>query len=89
MSLVPSLTWCAHQMLPTLIETVSEERPDYIVHDSLCLWGRLVGQILNIPAINSIATAAFTPQTFYECPWLRKKITLFFEASSSWNETLS
>jgi MGT family glycosyltransferase len=83
MSLVPSLTWCAHQMLPTLIETVSEERPDYIVHDSLCLWGRLVGQILNIPAINSIATAAFTPQTFYECPWLRKKLPFFLKQAAA------
>ncbi|OHY34098.1 hypothetical protein [Cylindrospermopsis raciborskii] len=30
MSLVPSLIWCAHQMLPELIESVSKEKPDYI-----------------------------------------------------------
>ncbi|WP_211941690.1 macrolide family glycosyltransferase [Cylindrospermopsis raciborskii] len=82
MSLVPSLIWCAHQMLPELIESVSKEKPDYIIHDSLCLWGRLLGQILNIPAINSISTAAFTPQTFYECPWLRKKLPFFLKQAA-------
>ncbi|MGI2902113.1 hypothetical protein [Tolypothrix sp. VBCCA 56010] len=74
MSLVPSLTWCAREMLPALLESVREEKPDYIIHDSLCLWGRLVAQLLNIPAVNSIATAAFTPESFYECPRLRKKL---------------
>ncbi|MTJ23216.1 MGT family glycosyltransferase [Dolichospermum sp. UHCC 0352] len=83
MSLVPSLTWCAHQILPELLESVRAEKPDYIIHDSLCLWGRLVAQILNIPAVNSIATAAFTPQTFYECPWLRKKLPGFLKQAAA------
>ena len=74
MSLVSSLTWCAHQMVPKLLESVREDKPDYIIHDSLCLWGRLVAQILNIPAVNSISTAAFTPRSFYECPRFKKKI---------------
>ncbi|MEH1785114.1 MAG: macrolide family glycosyltransferase [Nostoc sp.] len=74
MSLVPSLTWCTREMLPALLESVRAEKPDYIIHDSLCLWGRLVAQLLNVPAVNSIATAAFTPESFYECPWLRKKL---------------
>lgn len=73
-SLVSSLTWCAREMLPALLESVREEKPDCIIHDSLCLWGRLVAQLLNIPAVNSIATAAFTAQSFYECPRLRKKL---------------
>ncbi|NEU72156.1 MGT family glycosyltransferase [Hassallia byssoidea VB512170] len=84
MSLVPSLTWCAIEMLPALLESVREEKPDYIIHDSLCLWGRLVAQLLNIPAVNSIATAAFTPESFYECPRLRKKLPrLLKEAAGS------
>jgi MGT family glycosyltransferase len=83
MSLVPSLTWCAHQMLPELLESVRAEKPDYIIHDSLCLWGRLVAQILNIPAVNSIATAAFTPESFYECPWLRKKLPGFLKQAAA------
>lgn len=83
MSLVPSLTWYAHQILPALLESVRAEKPDYIIHDSLCLWGRLIAQILHIPAINSIATAAFTPQTFYECPWLKKKLPFFLKQAAA------
>jgi MGT family glycosyltransferase len=83
MSLVPSLTWYAHQMLPALLESVRAQKPDYIIHDSLCLWGRLVAQLLHIPAVNSIATAAFTPQTFYECSWLRKKLPGFLKQAAA------
>lgn len=82
MSLIPSLTWYAHQVLPELLESVRAEKPDYIIHDSLCLWGRLVAQLLNIPAVNSIATAAFTSETFYECPWLKKKLPRFLEEAA-------
>ena len=82
MSLIPSLTWYAYQMLPTLLESVRAEKPDYIIHDSLCLWGRLVAQLLNIPAVNSIATSAFTPESFYECPWLRKKLPGFLREAA-------
>ncbi|MHC5717308.1 MAG: hypothetical protein ACYTX0_35630 [Nostoc sp.] len=39
MSLVPSLTWCTREMLPALLESVRAEKPDYIIHESLCLWG--------------------------------------------------
>jgi len=83
MSLVPSLTWYAHQILPALLESVRAEKPDYIIHDSLCLWGRLVAQILNISAVNSIVTAGFTPESFYECPLLRKKLPIFLKQAAA------
>jgi MGT family glycosyltransferase len=72
-SIIPALTWTAAEMLPSLIELIREQKPDYIIHDSLCLWGRLIAQILNIPAVNSIATAAFCPRMIDESPELRKK----------------
>lgn len=84
MSLPSSLVWSAQQMLPALLEAVRAEEPDYIIHDSLCLWGKLVAQLLGIPAVNSIATAAFTPQSFYESPVLRGKLSgLLREAGES------
>jgi len=67
----PVLAWCAREWVPALIERVRAERPDYIVHDSLCLWGRILAQVLGVPAVASVATAGFTPQTFHACPRLR------------------
>lgn len=74
LSLIPNLTWVAREWLPALLEFLQADRPDYIVHDSLCLWGRLAGELLKIPAVNSIATVAFTASSFYECPLLRQKL---------------
>ncbi|MEH2000320.1 MAG: macrolide family glycosyltransferase [Nostoc sp.] len=73
-SLVPVLTWTAKEMLSALLESVRADKPDYIIHDSLCLWGKLVAQLLNIPAVNTIASAAFCPRSFYECPQLQDKL---------------
>ena len=67
----PVLTWCAREWVPALLERVRAERPDYIVHDSLCLWGRILAHALGVPAVASVATAGFTPQTFHACPRLR------------------
>lgn len=68
----PVLTWCALEWVPKLIDAVRAEKPDYIVHDSLCLWGKIVAHVLRVPAIASIATAAFSPASFHGCPRLRK-----------------
>jgi MGT family glycosyltransferase len=54
------LTWCSLEWIPKLIDEIRELKPDYIVHDSLCLWGRIIAGILKVPAICSIHTPAFT-----------------------------
>ena len=69
--LAPVLTWCAREWVPPLLEAVRAERPDYIVHDSLCLWGRIVAHVLDVPAVASVATAAFCPESFHGCPRAR------------------
>lgn len=38
-------------ILPTLLKEISEISPDYILLDSMCLWGNYVNQILEIPCI--------------------------------------
>jgi MGT family glycosyltransferase len=38
-------------IIPQLLDEVRAERPDYIIYDSLCLWGKLLTKILQIPAI--------------------------------------
>lgn len=53
------LTWSALELIPQLIDEIRQLKPDYIVHDSLCLWGKIIAQILGIPAACSIHTPAF------------------------------
>ena len=33
-------------------ETIQNENPDYIIHDSLCTWGKQIASLLKIPAVN-------------------------------------
>ena len=34
------------------LETVRDQNPDYIVHDSLCIWGKYMASIIELPAVN-------------------------------------
>lgn len=40
--------------LPALLRVTERDKPDYIVHDFTCIWGKYVGQILQLPAIATI-----------------------------------
>jgi hypothetical protein len=31
---------------------IRSENPDYIIHDSMCIWGKYISKILNIPAVS-------------------------------------
>jgi UDP:flavonoid glycosyltransferase YjiC (YdhE family) len=42
------LSW---EVLPQLLKIVRAERPDYVIYDAACLWGRLAARILRLPAI--------------------------------------
>ena len=44
--------------LAALVPQVKEDKPDYIIHDGLCPWGKYIAQILGIPAICSMTTFA-------------------------------
>jgi MGT family glycosyltransferase len=37
------------------------EKPDYIIHDSLCTWAKHVAMISGIPAVNTITTLVMVP----------------------------
>jgi len=34
------------------LEIIRAEEPDYIIHDSICTWGKHIASILNVPAVN-------------------------------------
>lgn len=39
-----------------ILRHIKDEKPDYIIHDSLCTWAKHAAQISNIPAVNTITT---------------------------------
>lgn len=51
-------------LLPALLEDIEKDPVDYVIHDSVCPWGRFVAQILNLPAISSNALFALTRALF-------------------------
>ena len=34
------------------LDDIRKENPDYIIHDSLCTWGKIISSIMKIPAVN-------------------------------------
>lgn len=59
LDLAPILTWWAMEWVPQLLAPIRQLKPDYIVHDSLCIWGKTIARLLNVPAISSVHTPAF------------------------------
>ncbi|MFN8447139.1 MAG: macrolide family glycosyltransferase [Anaerolineae bacterium] len=47
--------------LPGLIDLVRAEQPDYLLYDSMCPWGALVGRVLGLPSVTSLALWVMTP----------------------------
>ncbi len=45
-------------IIPQLLDEVRAEQPDYIIYDSLCLWGKVLTKILQVPAIAFHSTYA-------------------------------
>src|ERR1700733_11655390 len=59
-----------------ILERVRAEQPDYIVHDSLCLWGKLIAARLSVPGICSVHTPAFNSRMRLRCPTFWKHLPL-------------
>jgi len=49
----------AETMLPGLLERLREIRPDYLLIDSMCVWGALARQVLRLPA--AMLASVFVP----------------------------
>jgi MGT family glycosyltransferase len=61
---VNGLLHTADIMLPSVLEQIEGEHFDYIIHDSMFGCGRLLAQILKLPAINSCTSFAETKTSF-------------------------
>lgn len=41
----------SYQVIPQLLEEARKETPDCIIYDRMCLWGRIISEFLQVPAI--------------------------------------
>jgi len=68
------------------LDAIRKENPDYIIHDSLCTWGKHIASILDIPAINLMHSYPITKtsvsMTAYSFPFLIKVGLYKFRNSS-------
>ena len=53
------LTRTTARILATHLRAFREERPDYVITDSLAPWGQWAGEILRVPVVTSVSTFAF------------------------------
>lgn len=49
------------EILPYLAQIIADEKPDYILYDSMCPWGYLAAKQANLPAISSLSLLMLTP----------------------------
>jgi MGT family glycosyltransferase len=58
------------------LDAIRKEDPDYIIHDSLCVWGKQIATILKLPAVNLMHSFPIVSSseliTFYNIPVLLK-----------------
>jgi MGT family glycosyltransferase len=62
------------------LEAIRKEDPDYIIHDSLCTWGKYIAAILEVPAVNLMHSFPMTKSSISfsrETASLLLKIGLF------------
>lgn len=45
-------------LLPFLLEEIDQEKPDFILYDSMAPWGKIIGQITGLPAFCTVTTFA-------------------------------
>ena len=61
---INGLLLTADIVIPSVLEQIKGEHFDYIIHDSMFGCGRLLAQILKLPAINSCTSFAQTKESF-------------------------
>ena len=74
---VGGLLRTADIVIPSLLQQIGEERFDYMIHDSMFGCGRLLAQIINLPAINSCTSFASQQNDFDK---LQDRLTQQFPA---------
>src|SRR5579859_797566 len=60
-SLAPFILEASEQLLPSMLQELDREHPDYIMYDSMAGWGKLAAQAIHIPNLAFITTLVFGP----------------------------
>ena len=53
-----TLIQTTQEIIPAILADVIAEKSDYVIFDSLCVWGKCLAQILKVPAVASVTTLA-------------------------------
>lgn len=61
---VSGLLRTADVIIPSILEQTKGQHFDYLIHDSMFGCGRLVAQVLNLPAVNSCTSFGFQESNF-------------------------
>ena len=67
------LAEAATALLPSVLESIEKERPDYLLFDMSAPWGNIAAQRYQIPAVASFPHLPFNWRTFISDPRLLKK----------------
>ena len=62
------LSQCAIEATADVLDVIAREQPDVVVHDSLCLWGRLAADLAGVTRFASVASAALSRRMLTEDP---------------------
>ncbi len=54
----------SRHVLPQILDRIRAEQPDYLVHGTMCVWARIVAQVLNVPAITLRPTYLMDERVF-------------------------
>lgn len=64
-------------IIANILPDVIAEQPDYIIYDSLCIWGKCIAQLLKVPAIASVTTL-LRPASFFYPAMLKSLPSIMF-----------
>lgn len=68
-------------ILPELLAEVRSEQPDYLLYDSMCPWGALVGRILKLPTVASLALWIMSPRALMSSMGLNAVFTALVQGA--------
>ena len=60
-----SIEW-SETLLPRLLPEIRADQPGYLMLDTLCVWGNLIQQVLQLPAVTLCSTFALGPKVMGE-----------------------
>ncbi len=68
----------SRRFVPQIMDELAGDRPDYVIHDSMCVWGKLVARILRAPAVCSVTMFAFgTRPALASLSFMRASVKMF------------